>query len=94
MEGTLLSGMYAPANEGGKGEPLPGLIRIKNLAILPNSVKADLKGCFVIVEAHGSLFDERAHIRLDTCRASRRTANRSSIRRSRDTWSTRTASWA
>jgi conjugal transfer pilus assembly protein TraB len=66
MEGTLLSGMYAPANEGGKGEPLPGLIRIKNLAILPNSVKADLKGCFVIVEAHGSLFDERAHVRLDT----------------------------
>ena len=66
MEATLLSGMYAPANEGGKGEPLPGLIRIKNLAILPNSVKADLKGCFVIVEAHGSLFDERAHIRLDT----------------------------
>ena len=66
MEGTLLSGMYAPANGGGKGEPLPGLIRIKNLAILPNSVKADLKGCFVIVEAHGSLFDERAHVRLDT----------------------------
>ena len=66
MEATLLSGMYAPANEGGKGEPLPGLIRIKNLAILPNSVKADLKGCFIIVEAHGSLFDERAHVRLDT----------------------------
>jgi conjugal transfer pilus assembly protein TraB len=66
MEGTLLSGMYAPANSGGKGEPLPGLIRIKNLAILPNSVKADLKGCFVIVEAQGSLFDERAHVRLDT----------------------------
>ena len=66
MEGTLLSGMYAPANEGGKGEPLPGLVRIKNLAILPNSVKADLKGCFVIVEAQGSLFDERAHVRLDT----------------------------
>ena len=66
MEGTLLSGMYAPANNGGKGEPLPGLIRIKNLAILPNSVKADLKGCFVIVEAQGSLFDERAHVRLDT----------------------------
>ncbi len=66
MEGTLLSGMYAPANSGGKGEPLPGLVRIKNLAILPNSVKADLKGCFVIVEAQGSLFDERAHVRLDT----------------------------
>jgi conjugal transfer pilus assembly protein TraB len=66
MEGTLLSGMYAPASSGGKGEPLPGLIRIKNLAILPNSVKADLKGCFVIVEAQGSLFDERAHVRLDT----------------------------
>ena len=29
-------------------------------------MKADLKGCFIIVEAHGSLFDERAHVRLDT----------------------------
>ena len=66
MEATLLSGMYAPTSEGGKGSPMPALIRIKNLAILPNSVKSDLKGCFIIAEAVGNLADERAHVRLNT----------------------------
>ncbi len=66
MEATLLSGMYAPTSEGGKGSPMPALIRIKNLAILPNSVKGDLKGCFIIAEAVGNLADERAHVRLNT----------------------------
>jgi conjugal transfer pilus assembly protein TraB len=66
MEATLLSGMYAPTTESGKGSPMPALIRIKDLAILPNHVKGDLKGCFVMVEAHGSLADERAHVRLTT----------------------------
>ncbi len=66
MEATLLSGMYAPTTEGGKRSPMPALLRIKDLAILPNRVKGDLKGCFVMVEAHGSLADERAHARLTT----------------------------
>ena len=66
MEATLLSGMYAPTTQTGKDGPMPALLRIKNLAILPNSVKCDLKGCFVMVEAHGSLADERAHARLTT----------------------------
>jgi conjugal transfer pilus assembly protein TraB len=66
MEATLLSGMYAPTTQTGKDGPMPALLRIKNLAILPNSVKSDLKGCFVMVEAHGSLADERAHARLTT----------------------------
>ena len=66
MEATLLSGMYAPTTQTGKDGPMPALLRIKNLAILPNSVKSDLKGCFVMVEAHGSLADERAHARLNT----------------------------
>ena len=62
----MLSGMYAPTAETGKTSPMPALIRIKDLAILPNHVKGDLKGCFVMVEAHGSLADERAHVRLTT----------------------------
>jgi conjugal transfer pilus assembly protein TraB len=66
MEATLLSGMYAPTSETGKSSPMPALIRIKDLAILPNHVKGDLKGCFIMVEAHGSLADERAHVRLTT----------------------------
>ncbi len=66
MEATLLSGMYAPTAESGRSSPMPALIRIKDLAILPNHVKGDLKGCFIMVEAHGSLADERAHARLTT----------------------------
>lgn len=64
MEATLLSGLRAQTVEGAKGQPAPVLLRIKNLAILPNQVKANLKGCFVIAEGYGSLDDERVHLRL------------------------------
>lgn len=64
MAATLLSGLDAPTAESAKGSPVPALLRIKNLAVLPNSVKADLKGCFVIAEGLGNLADERAHMRL------------------------------
>jgi conjugal transfer pilus assembly protein TraB len=64
MAATLLSGLDAPTVESAKGNPVPVLLRIKDLAVLPNSVKADLKGCFVIAEGLGNLADERAHLRL------------------------------
>jgi conjugal transfer pilus assembly protein TraB len=64
MAATLLSGLDAPTMEGSKGNPIPVLIRVKDLAILPNSVKADLKGCFVIAEGFGDLSTERANLRL------------------------------
>jgi len=66
MEATLLSGLAAPTVEQGKSHPLPVIIRIKDLAILPNKVKANLKGCFVIAEGYGNLSDERVHLRLTT----------------------------
>jgi conjugal transfer pilus assembly protein TraB len=40
------------------------LIRIKDLAVLPNEVKADLKGCFVVAEGEGRLDQERVKTRL------------------------------
>ena len=64
MEATLLSGITAPATTEAKGNPIPVLLRIRDLAVLPNQVKANLKGCFVIGEAVGNLADERAHVRL------------------------------
>jgi conjugal transfer pilus assembly protein TraB len=64
MEATMLSGLDAPTTEGGKGQPVPVLLRIRDLAFLPNQVRANLKGCFVISEGHGSLADERAHLRI------------------------------
>jgi len=64
MEATLLSGLNAPTSDAGKGNPVPVIIRVAAPAILPNEVRANLKGCFVIGEAVGSLSDERAHTRL------------------------------
>lgn len=64
MEATLLSGLNAPTSDAGRSNPMPVFIRIGAPAILPNEVRANLKGCFVIGEAVGSLSDERAHIRL------------------------------
>ncbi len=64
MEGSLLSGLDCPTVESAKKDPMPALIRIKDLAVLPNAVKANLKGCFVIAQGWGSLADERAHLRL------------------------------
>ena len=66
MEATLLSGVRAPTTSAGKNNPLPILFRIKNLAILPNKVRGNLKGCFVIGEGTGNLADERVHVRLLT----------------------------
>ncbi len=64
MEGMLLGGINAPTVDDAKGNPLPVIIRVQAPAILPNEVRADLKGCFVIGEAFGDLSDERVHVRL------------------------------
>lgn len=64
MEATLLSGLDAPAVGKGDAHPVPVLLRIKAPAVLPNKVKANLKGCFVIAEGLGNLATERADLRL------------------------------
>lgn len=66
VEATLLSGVTAKTSAQGKEDPSPLLFRIKNLAILPNNIKANIKGCFVIAEGIGDLADERVHTRLTT----------------------------
>jgi conjugal transfer pilus assembly protein TraB len=64
MEATLLSGLDAPAVGKGDAHPVPVLLRVKAPAVLPNRVKANLKGCFVIAEGVGNLASERADLRL------------------------------
>lgn len=64
MEASLLSGLDAPVTEKGRGHPVPVMLRIKDIAVLPNDVKADLKGCFVIAHGTGSLETERAELKL------------------------------
>ena len=62
----LLSGVDAPVLKEGTSNPMPMLLRLKDLAVLPNRVKADLKGCFVIAGGTGSLATERVDARLIT----------------------------
>ncbi|NTW88487.1 MAG: conjugal transfer protein TraB, partial [Desulfobulbaceae bacterium] len=65
MEARLLTGFDAATSSGAKGgnsEPL--LLRIQTPAVLPNDIKANLSGCFIIAEAVGRLDKERADVRL------------------------------
>jgi conjugal transfer pilus assembly protein TraB len=64
MEGTLLTGIEVDALQDGAGEPEPVMIRIDSPTILPNRLKADLQGCFVIASAHGKINKERVEARL------------------------------
>ncbi len=66
MEATLISGLDAPTVENAKGNPMPVMLRIKAPAVLPNRVRANLRGCFVIAGGYGDLAAERAYLRLVT----------------------------
>ncbi len=64
MEARLLTGFDASTSGKGTSNPEPLLLRIQTPAVLPNDVKAELEGCFVIAEAVGRLDKERADVRL------------------------------
>lgn len=64
MEAKLLTGFDASTSGKGTNNPEPLLLRIQTPAVLPNDIKANLAGCFVIAEAVGRLDKERADVRL------------------------------
>ena len=64
MEAKLLTGFDASTSGKGTSNPEPLLLRIQTPAVLPNDIKANLAGCFVIAEAVGRLDKERADVRL------------------------------
>ena len=64
MEASLLTGFDASTSGTGKSNPEPLLLRIQTPAVLPNDIKANLAGCFIIAEAVGRLDKERADVRL------------------------------
>ncbi len=64
MKGFLLTGMDAMTIEGSNDSPEPMMIRVQAPAVLPNEVKANLKGCFVIAEGYGNLATHRVDARL------------------------------
>jgi conjugal transfer pilus assembly protein TraB len=63
---VLLNGVDAPTAGQGNSNPIPVLLKIKDLSVLPNKFKQDFKECFIIGSVIGDLKSERAYIRGET----------------------------
>ena len=66
MKARLLTGVDALASRDATSNPEPIIARVQAPAVLPNEVKANLAGCFVIGNATGSLAKERVEVQLVT----------------------------
>ncbi|CUS45217.1 IncF plasmid conjugative transfer pilus assembly protein TraB [hydrothermal vent metagenome] len=66
MKARLLTGVDALASRDATSNPEPIIARVQAPAVLPNEVKANLAGCFVVGNATGSLAKERVEIQLVT----------------------------
>lgn len=65
VQAVLLTGAEAPTGQAAQRDPLPVLARIKHDAILPNFYSADIRECFVLLDAIGDLASERAMMRSE-----------------------------
>jgi len=72
ISGVLLTGVDAPTGKSAMKDPIPVLARIKHDAILANRYRADVKECFVLLEATGDLASERAMMRATNISCIRR----------------------
>jgi conjugal transfer pilus assembly protein TraB len=63
LSGVILAGFDAPTGRQARRDPLPALIRVTDLAILPNRFRADVRECFLLVSGFGDLSSERAYMR-------------------------------
>ncbi|WP_218964280.1 TraB/VirB10 family protein, partial [Sphingobium sp. IP1] len=64
MKARLLTGIDALASRDATSNPEPLIARVQAPAVLPNDVKANLAGCFVVGNATGSLAKERVEVQL------------------------------
>ncbi len=65
VRSKLLGGIYAPTGGQSQGNPMPVLLRIKNLAVLPNQFRANVRDCMVVGASYGDLSAERAYVRIE-----------------------------
>jgi conjugal transfer pilus assembly protein TraB len=66
LQATLLNGMDAPTMSQAKDNPLIVHMILKDMAILPNRYKYDIRECFVLGEGYGDLASERVYIRTNS----------------------------
>jgi conjugal transfer pilus assembly protein TraB len=60
---VLLGGLAAPTGGQAQGNPVPVLLRLTDLAVLPNGFRGQVKDCLVVAEGFGDSSAERAYIR-------------------------------
>lgn len=63
MPAVLMTGLKAHTIKGASKNPSQVMLRIQKPAILPNFIKAQLSGCFVIAEGYGRLDTQRVELR-------------------------------
>ena len=64
-QAVVLSGVTAATGGNAANNPVPLLLKISDMARLPNQFRANVKSCFVTGSATGDLSSERVWIRLD-----------------------------
>ncbi|MBY0379015.1 MAG: TraB/VirB10 family protein [Burkholderiales bacterium] len=64
VQGNLIASISANTGGNAGGDPQPMLIRLTNLAQLPNFFRASVKNCMVGANGYGDLSTERIKIRL------------------------------
>jgi conjugal transfer pilus assembly protein TraB len=64
MKASLLVGIDAMTSQMGEANPEPIILRVQAPAVLPNQVKQNLEGCFIVADAFGNLAKERVQVRL------------------------------
>lgn len=63
FKGTNITGLDVPTNSTTRDNPYPALMRIKDLAILPNNFRADISECHALFSGYGDISSERAMLR-------------------------------
>lgn len=63
MPAKVLTGLRAKTVNGSSQSPEPMLLRVQAPAILPNELRSNLEGCFVVAHGYGDLSSERIESR-------------------------------
>ncbi|WP_336107892.1 TrbI/VirB10 family protein [Thalassospira sp. CH_XMU1420-2] len=66
FKATNITGLDVPTNAVAKENPYPALMRIKDLAVLPNRFRADIRECHALFSGYGEISSERAYLRATT----------------------------
>lgn len=63
---TLLTGHHVPTSSDAKNDPLPVLLKIVDIAEMPNGYTIDLRGCTIVGAAKGNASTRRVEIRAES----------------------------